>query len=124
MSKKELSDVPNIDNLSPPSTSEARERGAKGGVKSGEVRRKKKALRETLETMLKATLKDPELIEKFEKFGFRSGMSMQDAISAAMIAQAAKGNVKAFVAIRDTVEPKDGEAEQKDDARHITVEFV
>lgn len=101
----------NIDNLSPPSTSEARERGAKGGVKSGEARRKKKALRETLETMLKASLKDPELIEKFEKFGFRSGMSMQDAISAAMIAQAAKGNVKAFVAIRDTIEPKDKETE-------------
>ena len=49
---------------------------------------------------------------------------MQEAIAAAMISQAAKGNVKAYVAIKDTVEPKDGEAEQKDDARHITVEFV
>lgn len=64
-----------------------------------------------METMLKGILKDPELIEKFGEFGFRSGMSMQDAISAAMIAQAAKGNVKAFVAIRDTIEPKEDEAE-------------
>mgnify|MGYP001623719975 FL=1 len=61
--------------------------------------------------MLKATLKDPELIKKFGEFGFRSGMSMQDAISAAMIAQAAKGNVKAFLAIRDTIEPKEDETE-------------
>lgn len=104
--------MPNEENLKPVQTeSEAREMGKKGGVKSGEARRKKKALRETLETMLKATLKDPEIIGKFEKFGFRSGMNMQDAISAAMIAQAAKGNVKAFVAIRDTIEPKDGETE-------------
>lgn len=104
--------MPNEENLNPvQSKSEAREKGKKGGIKSGESRRKKKALRETLETMLKATLKDPELIEKFGEFGFRSGMSMQDAISAAMIAQAAKGNVKAFVAILDTIEPKEDEAE-------------
>ena len=104
--------MPNEENLKPVQTeSEAREMGKKGGVKSGEARRKKKALRETLETMLKAPLKDHALTEKFEQFGYRSGMSMQDAISAAMIAQAAKGNVKAFVAIRDTIEPKDEETE-------------
>ena len=104
--------MPNEENLNPvKSESEAREKGKKGGIKSGESRRKKKMLRETLEAMLKASLKDPELIEKFEKFGFKEGMNMQDAISAAMIAQAAKGNVKAFVAIRDTIDPKDGETE-------------
>ena len=123
--KKELSDVPNEENLKPvQNESEARALGKKGGVKSGEARRKKKALRESMEALLVATLKDDELIKKFAKFGFKKGMTMQEAIAAAMINQAAKGNVKAYVAIKDTVEPKDGEAEQNDEARHITVEFV
>ena len=117
--------MPNEENLKPvQNESEARALGKKGGVKSGEARRKKKALRESMEALLVATLTDDELIKKFAKFGFKKGMTMQEAIAAAMINQAAKGNVKAYVAIKDTVEPKDGEAEQNDEARHITVEFV
>lgn len=104
--------MPNERNLNPvQSESEAREMGKKGGIKSGEARRKKKALRETLEAMLKTKLKDEELLEKFEKFGFSPGMDMQDAVCAALIAQAAKGNVKAAVAIIDTIDRKDGETE-------------
>ena len=100
------------DNLIPVrSENEAREKGRKGGVASGKARRKKKALRESMEALLVSTLKDDELIEKFAKFGFKKGMTMQEAIAAAMISQAAKGSVKAYVAIKDTVEPKDGEAE-------------
>lgn len=100
------------DNLIPVrSENEAREKGRKGGVASGEARRKKRDLRETLETLLKSTLKDEEIVSKFEEFGFKKGMTMQDAISAAMIEQAAKGNVKAFVAIRDTIDPKEGGTE-------------
>ena len=93
------------------SSEEARKNGRKGGVASGEARRKKRDLRETLETLLKSTLKDEEIVSKFEEFGFKKGMTMQDAISAAMIQQAVKGNVKAFVAIRDTIDPKEGETE-------------
>lgn len=93
------------------SSEEARENGRKGGVASGEARRKKRDLRETLETLLRSTLKDEEIVSKFEEFGFKKGMTMQDAISAAMIQQAVKGNVKAFVAIRDTIDPKEGETE-------------
>lgn len=100
------------DNLIPVrSENEAREKGRKGGVASGEARRKKRDLRETLETLLKTTLKDEKIVSKFEAFGFKKGMTMQDAISAAMIQQAVKGNVKAFVAIRDTIDPKEGETE-------------
>lgn len=100
------------DNLIPVrSKNEAREKGRKGGVASGEARRKKRDLRETLETLLKSTLKDEEIVSKFEEFGFKKGMTMQDAISAAMIQQAVKGSVKAFVAIRDTIDPKEGETE-------------
>ena len=44
----------NNENLKPPSTSEARERGRKGGKKSGEVRRAKKTMKEMLDYNLRA----------------------------------------------------------------------
>ena len=117
--KKEVMEVPNEENLIPVrSESEARERGAKGGKASGEARRKKKKLRETMEALLQAALKDEELTEKLKKFGFRSGMNMQEAIAAAMISQAAKGNVRAFEAIKDTIDPK-GEAPEGGGVRVI-----
>lgn len=111
------------DNLIPVrSKNEAREKGRKGGVASGEARRKKRDLRETLETLLKSTLKDEEIVSKFEEFGFKKGMTMQDAISAAMIQQAVKGNVKAFVAIRDTIAPTKEEEALRDD--RLEIKFV
>ena len=47
---------------------------------------------------------------------------MQDAISAAMIQQAVKGNVKAFVAIRDTIAPTKEEEVLRDD--RLEIKFV
>lgn len=103
------------DNLKPVrSKSEARERGKKGGIASGAARREKKALRETMEEMLKVALKDKGLLSEYGKLGFGGqGMTMQEAISAAMISEAANGNVKAFVAIRDTVEVPATEEKEK-----------
>lgn len=95
-------------NLIPPrSKEEAKKRGKKGGIASGKARREKKALRETMEEMLKVALKDDNLLETYGKFGFaKKGMTMQEAITAAMIHQAAKGNVKAFQAIKETITEK------------------
>ncbi len=105
----------NKDNLIPiRSEKEAREKGKKGGIRSGEVRREKKALRDTFEELLKVTLKDENLLESYKQFGFdKKGMTMQDAISAAMIHQAAKGNVKAFKAIYETIEVPKLEEKEK-----------
>ncbi len=96
------------DNLKPVrSENEAREKGKNGGIASGKARREKKALRETMEEMLKVALKDDNLLETYGKFGFaKKGMTMQDAIAAAMIHQAAKGNVKAYQAIKETITEK------------------
>lgn len=101
------------ENLRPPrSSDEARENGRKGGIASGESRRKKRDLRETLEELLKTKLKDTELLEQFGKAGFaEKGMSMQDAVVAAMIRQAVKGNVKAYREIRETLDKKDDTVE-------------
>ena len=75
---------------------EARELGRKGGLKSGEVRRARKTLREELENLLvqDITAKD----------GRR--MQTQTAISASMIKQALAGSTKAYEIIRDTIGEK------------------
>lgn len=92
-------------NLIPPrSKDEARTRGKNGGIASGKARREKKALRETMQKLLTMKLKDKKLLEELEALGFtEKGITMQDAISAAMIKQAVKGNVKAYNAIKDTL---------------------
>lgn len=81
-------------NLNPPirSTEEAREKGKKGGIASGEARRKKKTIRETLEMMLSGKMPD--------------GATRQDAIVVALMEKALSGDVRAFEAIRDSIGEK------------------
>lgn len=80
-------------NLNPVrSTEEARERGKKGGIASGEARRKKKTIRETLEMMLSGKMPD--------------GATRQDAIVVALLEKALSGDVRAFEAIRDSIGEK------------------
>lgn len=69
------------------SKEEARKISSNGGKKSGEVRRKRKALREELLALLSAG-------------------NTQKNISLALIDQAMNGNVKAFETIRDTIGEK------------------
>jgi hypothetical protein len=87
----------NKQNLKPLSTKKAREIGAKGGKASVEARRKKKDLREALEILL-----DKEYTDK------KTGETMQgiEVVTAALFKEAAKGNVKAFETLRDTVGQK------------------
>lgn len=108
----------------PRSTNEAREWGEKGGKASGESRRKKKALREEMEELLSLTLKNEKLIQNIQSLGIpaEKGATFQTAITAAMIYQAAKGNVKAFNAIRETIAPtKEEEAAGGDNRIQITL---
>lgn len=81
----------NAENLKPPinkrSTSEQREIRQKGGIKSGEVRRARKTLKEELLLLLE------------------SG-NTRNKISLALIKKAIKGNIKAFEVIRDTIGEK------------------
>ena len=76
------------ENLRPPkSTEEARERGRKGGKRSGEVKRERKALKEELIMLL-------------------SEGDTQQSISVALISKAMDGDVRAFETIRDTIGEK------------------
>ena len=90
------------------SRDEAVKNGKKGGKASGAARRKKKAMREEFEELLSLTLTNPKLIQNLEGLGIpvKKDTTIQTAILAAMIHQAAKGNVKAYREIRETVNEK------------------
>lgn len=85
----------NEQNLKPfQSASEARERGAKGGKASGEARRRKKSMREAMETMLALDLSEKEIKALAEK-GYDAETQL-DALTAAALISAKKGNSQAF----------------------------
>lgn len=87
----------NEQNLKPFTSDQSREEavanGRKGGVASGEARRRKRDLRLALELLL-----EKEYTDKKGKV-----MTGAEAITTKLFEQAMKGNVKAFETIRSTV---------------------
>lgn len=103
------------DNLIPVrSEEEARERGRKGGIASGKTRRRKKELRKELQDLLSIVTDNPKILANLDALGVPTdnGATLQTAMTASMIYQAIKGNVKAFNAIKDVLEPKGGGNEE------------
>ena len=88
------------------SPKEVRENGKKGGIKSGEVRKARKTLKETLLMMLEEG-------------------NTQDNITLALLDKALKGDTKAYEVIRDTVgEKPTDKIEQSGELNNtITVKF-
>lgn len=91
----------NNENLKRLTPSEAREFGRMGGKASGEARRRKADFRKTLNLLLTAEIDNPELTPVLESLGLDS--TLESAVNAAMIREALAGNVKAYIAIRDTL---------------------
>lgn len=91
----------NNENLIRLSPSEAREYGRKGGKASGAARRRKADFRKTLNLLLTAEIDSPEWTPILEALGLDS--TLESAVNAAMIKEALAGNVKAYIAIRDTL---------------------
>lgn len=89
--------VKKTENLKPFTSNQSREEavknGRKGGIKSGEVRRARKTLKEELLFLLEQG-------------------DTQEKINIAMIKQAQKGNVKAYAMIRDTIGEKPVEKQE------------
>lgn len=81
----------NDQNLRPPTTSEARERGRLGGLASGESRRERRALRDCLEAALES--------EDYEVDGHL--MNGYAAVTVALIKRALQGSTTAYQLIRD-----------------------
>lgn len=98
----------NNKNLIPVRTvNEAREKGKKGGIKSGQARRERKALKEQLLMMLE------------------SG-DIQENICLALLKEAQNGNIKAFEVIRDTIgeKPIDKTAQTTADGKDLNPPIV
>lgn len=89
--------VKKTENLKPFTSNQSREEaaknGKKGGIKSGEVRRARRTLKEELLFLL-------------------AQGDTQEKLNLAMIKQALKGNVKAYALIRDTIGEKPVEKQE------------
>lgn len=96
----------NEENLKPPTTSEARNRGKKGGIKSGKARKERKAMKETAEMVLALTLKDGTITDlaDIQSMAAANGknITVQDAIILKQAQKALKGDIRAAEFIRDT----------------------
>lgn len=82
-----------LKNLSPKSSLEARRNGRAGGIKSGEVRRKNKLLKDELLYLLR--IEDEK------------GETIQEKMCLSLVKSAINGNIKAFEVIRNTIGQND-----------------
>ncbi len=94
------------DNLKVPTSAEARQNGAKGGIASGKARREKKAMKDTLAELLTMPLESRAIdnIEDIQSYAETAGrnITVQEAIMLAQIKKAVKGDTRAAEYIRDT----------------------
>jgi hypothetical protein len=82
------------------------ETATKGGIASGKVRREKKAMKDTLATLLSMPLKDgmADDIDQIKSIASLNGknITVQEAIMLAQIKKAVKGDTKAAEFVRDS----------------------
>lgn len=96
------------------SSEEAREAGRRGGIASGEAKRRKKAIRETAEVFLSMPLKNGKHceIEDVQNFAKLKGknLSVQEAMVIAQVQRALKGDKGAFELLLSLIGEKPTEA--------------
>ena len=86
------------------SESEARENGAKGGKKSGAVRRQRKAFREQMELLLSLPVKDDEKRAFMANLGIdEDNMDNQMLLMMSVFSKAMKGDLEAFREIKGVI---------------------
>lgn len=78
------------------SPKEVRENGRKGGIKSGEARRKKRTLREIAEMVGTMELKDPKMLSALRAAGFEDPITNDDAAFFGLIRKAQSGDPSAM----------------------------
>lgn len=83
-----------------------RERATNGGIASGKARREKKAMKDTLATLLSMPLKDGMAhdIDEIQSIASLNGknITVQEAIMLAQIKKAVKGDTRAAEFVRDS----------------------
>lgn len=108
----------NKDNLRPPrNTSEARERGEKGGKKSGEVRRKKRDFQAAARYILDLSANEADTASA-HKLGFTGKVSQRDMV---LLAQLKKARDKADTAAAAFLRDSAGEKPVERNATELTL---
>lgn len=89
--------IENITPMSERSVEEARECGRKGGIASGEARRRKKTAKEAVRTLLALGVTDDKAKQKLKQLGIDDeDMTNVMAASVAVLGRAMKGDYKAY----------------------------
>ena len=100
--------------------SEQREYARQGGKKSGEVRRKKKAMKDMMQLILSLELPECKGKKELRNAGIdEEDMNIQTAILMAQIQKAMKGNLESAKFVRDVSENIDEQAVNEDDRVQI-----
>ena len=107
------------------SESEARESGRKGGIASGESRRKAKTLAEAMKMVAFLGLTDEEMKAELRARGV-SDENMTNAVasSLAVVKKALGGDVAAYNAVRDMLGEKPTDKTQADIDMRMRIEYV
>lgn len=82
---------------------EAKIRGRNGGIKSGEVRKARKTMRETILAMLEKEISPEKLAEYGIDSKDMTDNTYQSALIASMLREALNGSEKAMTLVRDTI---------------------
>lgn len=114
LSARERSNVTGCKNLVPyreRSKEEARENGAKGGIKSGETRRKKRDMMQVAKAILEHAMTEEQITEVLgsSESLLDGDKSVMAVLTARMVQEAGKGSYKHYETLRDTAgfKPKD-----------------
>ncbi len=117
-------------NLKPVRTKrEAKERGRKGGIASGEARRAKRTFKDRIKWLMELPMGEGEITEDTDIKNVRlipsANLTAIDQIIVAQFQKAAKGDTKAAEFIRDTLGEKPKEKmEIKSDIKNEAIEKV
>lgn len=102
---------------------EAVKNGRKGGIASGESKRRERTLRNTLEKLLSLPIQDEATRDFIKALGFNDDeLDNKTALNVSMYQEALKGNTKAFELIRDTIGEKPTDRLQIEEAPVIKLE--
>ena len=118
--------MPNEQNLIPFTSNQSREEaeknGRKGGQKSGEVRRQKKAIKDTMKMLLALEMPESEGKESLREMGIADeDLTIQTQIAVQQIDKAMKGNLESAKFVRDTAGEYIGAEEEKEEVEQYKV---
>lgn len=122
-----MRDTSNLKSFKDMTPEERKEHGRRGGIKSGETKRRKKAMKDVLEMLLSMPIKDGKEsdLESIGNFTAIKGknITVNEAMLIAQIQRALQGNVQSAEFIRDTSGQKPSDDFNVDSNLEIVVKW-